>query len=257
MLWNGIVCGSFLRDAGASRGDALWPADSVSAWCAMPAEGAACLCLLLAAGAAAGLFCHGWAASWLRRQGAGELFAARRTGLALAGALLMLALACDAPQGEAWLRWTVLCFLLLAICCVDGCSCWIPDEMILAGLLLYPLLLAAAGPVSLGALAAHAVEGVLVAGGLWLFGALASGILGRQALGGGDVKLFLLLGVYLGAARAVLALFAAAFLALPALLWPGARRGMPIPFGPPVAAAVWLAALWGDPLLEQYWQFWL
>jgi leader peptidase (prepilin peptidase)/N-methyltransferase len=80
--------------------------------------------------------------------------------------------------------------------------------------------------------------------------------LSRGGMGFGDVKLFGMIGVWLGLTGAILTLVGAAVLGLMVggLLWVGRRLGPDhrIPFGPAVAVAAVGIALWGRPLESLY-----
>ena len=94
--------------------------------------------------------------------------------------------------------------------------------------------------------------GILAGGGI-LFGVI---VLSGGGMGGGDMKLGAMMGAFLGYKLALLALFVAVVLggavAL-ALLSTGIRkRKDPIPFGPFLAVASALAALYGEALVTWY-----
>ncbi|MBR1660098.1 MAG: prepilin peptidase [Oscillospiraceae bacterium] len=74
----------------------------------------------------------------------------------------------------------------------------------------------------------------------------------KDSLGGGDIKLFAVVGLYLGFAGTLLALILACVLGL--LLAAALRRGAgePFPFGPAIAAAAGIVLLWGDGPVAWY-----
>jgi leader peptidase (prepilin peptidase)/N-methyltransferase len=75
-------------------------------------------------------------------------------------------------------------------------------------------------------------------------------------MGYGDFKLFAAIGAWLGWQMLPLVLILAAVvgaavgIALIALRRHG--RGVPIPFGPYLAGAAWIAMLWGPQIVERY-----
>lgn len=97
------------------------------------------------------------------------------------------------------------------------------------------------------------LAGSLAGGGLLLLIAIAS----KGGMGGGDIKLATVLGIYLGAKLTLLALFlsfviggvVAAFILL---LKRKGRRDC-IPFGPFIAAGAFLSLLYGQELIQWYW----
>ncbi|RKU15694.1 prepilin peptidase [Candidatus Poribacteria bacterium] len=101
-----------------------------------------------------------------------------------------------------------------------------------------------------------------VAGGmaLWLIAVIGSAILRKKAMGGGDIKLMALIGLFLGAWPQLVMVIA--FSALSgaivgsALILSGRKsRQSPIPYGPFLAGAAVLVLLWGDELWQIYLRF--
>ncbi|KKM10863.1 hypothetical protein SY88_11455 [Clostridiales bacterium PH28_bin88] len=97
----------------------------------------------------------------------------------------------------------------------------------------------------------NAFFGVLAGGGpLYLLALLTSG------MGGGDVKLAAMAGLYLGWQKVILALFLAAGLAslvgMTLIALGIKKRKDPIPFGPFIALGTMISLLWGKQLIEWY-----
>lgn len=90
-------------------------------------------------------------------------------------------------------------------------------------------------------------------GGLLTVSLIMDRLLGRDTLGGGDIKLFAVVGLYLGFTGTLFALLIACVvaLALNALL---RRRSADraFPFGPAIALSAALMLLYGAPLVEWY-----
>jgi len=100
-----------------------------------------------------------------------------------------------------------------------------------------------------------------VAGGLvlWLIAFVGSAILRKKAMGGGDIKLMAIIGLFLGAwpeLPMVIALSAFSGAVIGTLLIATGKksRQSPIPYGPFLAGAAVVVLLWGDPLWEKYLQ---
>ena len=100
-----------------------------------------------------------------------------------------------------------------------------------------------------------------VAGGtaLWLVAVIGSAILRKTAMGGGDIKLMALNGLFLGAwpELAMVIAFSALSGAIvgTTLIVSGVKsRESPIPYGPFLAGAAVLVLLWGDNLWRMYLQ---
>ncbi|WP_027719305.1 prepilin peptidase [Desulfovirgula thermocuniculi] len=97
--------------------------------------------------------------------------------------------------------------------------------------------------------------GAILAGGLLFFVALLS----RGGMGGGDVKLALVMGLYLGWQKVIVALFFSFLLGAAAgLLWVYATRQnlkAVVPFGPFLAAGSFLAVMAGEEVISWYVSF--
>ncbi len=111
-------------------------------------------------------------------------------------------------------------------------------------------------PVALRDAVIGAVAGY---GFLWLVFQLFKLITGKEGMGYGDFKLLAAIGAWLGWQMLPLVLLLAAFVgATVGLAMMAARRlgrGVPIPFGPYLAGAGWIALLWGPGLVERYLRF--
>lgn len=91
-----------------------------------------------------------------------------------------------------------------------------------------------------------------IGGGVLLVSLVADKVLGKESMGGGDIKLLALVGLYLGPDVGLLMLILAclAGLALAAILKAG--RGREFPFGPAIALAAWPCLLVGQRVLDWY-----
>lgn len=146
-------------------------------------------------------------------------------------------------------QWAVFAALLLALSLTDAFRRLIPDQLLLALAVnrlvwLLPLGedLKVAGLTTLKALAVPAalLALVLALEKLW----------GREAMGGGDIKLLFVLAMYLNWGQLLLSLLAGCFLGL---VWTAiARRRGAVPLGPFLAAGALLSVCFGGPLLEWY-----
>jgi leader peptidase (prepilin peptidase)/N-methyltransferase len=149
----------------------------------------------------------------------------------------------------------VLTWLLIALAFIDIDHQLLPDVMVLpflwAGLLLNLSNVFTTLP--------HAVIGA-VAGylSLWLVFHLFKLITGKEGMGYGDFKLFALFGAWLGWQNLpliiLLSSFMGALIGISLIVFQGRDRAMPLPFGPYLAAAGWVAMLWGDEIMRQYLQ---
>ena len=114
----------------------------------------------------------------------------------------------------------------------------------------------AAPPAALRDAVIGAVAGYLF---LWLVFQLFRLATGKEGMGYGDFKLFGAIGAWLGWQMLPLVLMlAAAVGAVVGLAMMAASRlgrGVPIPFGPYLAGAAWIALLWGPDIVDQYLRF--
>ncbi len=156
-----------------------------------------------------------------------------------------------------WLRWgdspvfaagaTLACGALLAVALVDWDTFLIPDELSL-GLALSGLLFCAVNPyLDAGALGAWwlppwwSVRGAAFGFGLgWAVAAAGEALFGKDAFGGGDVKLLAGIGAWTGATGVFDALMIGSTLGsvygVGLMLSGRAKKSDPIPFGPFLAA---------------------
>ncbi|MGM9944947.1 MAG: prepilin peptidase [Lysinibacillus sp.] len=83
-------------------------------------------------------------------------------------------------------------------------------------------------------------------------------VVSKGGMGGGDIKLFFLIGLVLGTIHTLLTLFLASVVGMIVgvivLKVRGQGRKTPVPFGPSIAVGALLAYFYGDQLIEWYWQ---
>lgn len=94
---------------------------------------------------------------------------------------------------------------------------------------------------------------------LWSIFWLFKIITGKEGMGYGDFKLLAAIGAFLGwqSLPVVILLSSAvgAVVGIAMMLILGRDKNIPIPFGPYLAAAGFIAALWGEPLTQLYFSF--
>ncbi|MFJ7735038.1 prepilin peptidase [Lysinibacillus sp. NPDC097287] len=98
-------------------------------------------------------------------------------------------------------------------------------------------------------------------GAFVLFGILYSiAVLSRGGMGGGDIKLFFLIGLVLGTLGSLLTLFLAAVIGMivgiVVLRSRGQGRKTPVPFGPSIALAAIIVYFYGDVMTNWYLGLW-
>jgi leader peptidase (prepilin peptidase)/N-methyltransferase len=94
---------------------------------------------------------------------------------------------------------------------------------------------------------------------LWLIFHLFRLLTGKEGMGYGDFKLLAMLGAWLGwqslPAIILVSSVVGAMVGIALILARRQERGVPIPFGPFLAAAGWINLLWGDRLTRLYLEF--
>ena len=151
---------------------------------------------------------------------------------------------------EAWL----LASILLACSFADLEGYIIPDRFLAAGLVLFIASLIFA-PAPLGRLADGLLGGLGVALGLLAVVTVLEKRMGREAMGGGDLKLLFVTGLFFGWKGNLLCLILACIFGIVFGLLAagrGGEKGAPIPWGPSIALGAWVTALAGEPFIRWY-----
>jgi leader peptidase (prepilin peptidase) / N-methyltransferase len=175
---------------------------------------------------------------------------------------------------SAWAAWhfgfsaatacaLLLTWALIALTGIDIDHQLLPDSITLP--LLWAGLLAAViiGPQPAGTLPVSPRDAVVGAAAgylsLWLVFHTFRLITGKEGMGYGDFKLFAALGAWMGwkVLPLIILLSAAtgAAFGVSMILLRGRDRAAPMPFGPYLAAAGWLAMLYGNSLVDGYLRF--
>ena len=152
--------------------------------------------------------------------------------------------------------------LLIPIAVIDAQHYIIPNGLIVTGLILgFGIVCAIAYQrANVWYLLTRLIGAV--AGGtiLWLIAVIGSAILRKKAMGGGDIKLMALNGLFLGAwpELAMVIAFSAisgAVIGSLLIIFGIKNRQSAIPYGPFLSGAAVLVLMWGDSLWEKYLQF--
>jgi leader peptidase (prepilin peptidase)/N-methyltransferase len=95
---------------------------------------------------------------------------------------------------------------------------------------------------------------------LWFVYHLFKWLTGKEGMGYGDFKLFAVFGAWLGWQSLPLVILLSslvgAIVGVTLILSQGRDRNLPIPFGPYLASAGWIALLWGPQILNWYTSSW-
>ncbi len=168
---------------------------------------------------------------------------------AVASAILLLVF----PWGWQLAAMLVFTWLLISMSVIDIDHQILPDSMTL-GLLWLGLLVNTQGLFTdLHSAVYGAVAGY---GILWAVFWLFKLVTGKEGMGYGDFKLLAALGAWLGADSLLLIILLSsvvgAAVGIAGILILGRDKNLPIPFGPYLAAAGWIAALWGSDITSWY-----
>ncbi len=199
--------------------------------------------------------------SWLFLRGkcsqCGAAISIRYPLIELTTALLSVLVAWN--FGVQWftLAAIILTWALIVLTVIDFDTQLLPDNITLPFLWLGILLsLTGISPISLTDSVMGAIAGYLV---LWTVYQLFKLVTGKEGMGFGDFKLLALLGAWLGwqALPMILLLSAlvGSIVGISLILLFGRDKNIPIPFGPYLAAAGFIAMLWGDQIKQAYFTY--
>lgn len=147
----------------------------------------------------------------------------------------------------------VVTWFLVAMSMIDFDHQLLPDSLTLP--LMWIGLIAALAPVftDLRSAVIGAAAGYLI---LWTIYQLFRVITGKEGMGFGDFKLLAAIGALLGwQALPVVILLSSlvgAVVGVTIIAFTGRDKNIPLPFGPYLAAAGWIAMLWGESLSKWY-----
>ena len=166
---------------------------------------------------------------------------------------MTLALVWYFPLSPALLGAVLLTWALIALTMIDVDHQLLPDDITLPLMWLGLLFNLGSTYVSLQDAVIGAMAGYLILWSIyWLFKLLT----GKEGMGYGDFKLLAALGAWLGwQALPVIILLSSlvgAVCGIALMLIKRRGKEIPIPFGPYLAAAGWIALLWGDAIMARY-----
>ena len=148
------------------------------------------------------------------------------------------------------LEYCVLFSLLLAVALIDYDTMEIPNGLLIAGAALFAVCLVF-HDAPLQRLKAGLLGGLILGGSLLAVSLVMDRVLGRESMGGGDIKLFALLGLFTGTAVGLFLVILSCFTGL-VFAFVSKAKGKPFPFGPAIALAAWPALLFGPRFVAWY-----
>ena len=183
----------------------------------------------------------------------GTAISLRYPTIELVTGLMTLSLAWYFPLSPALLGAIFLTWALIALTMIDVDHQLLPDDITLPLLWLGLLFNLGGTYVSLQDAVIGAMAGYLILWSIyWLFKLLT----GKEGMGYGDFKLLAALGAWLGwqllPVIILLSSLVGAVCGIALMVIKRRGKEIPIPFGPYLAMAGWIALLWGDALLARY-----
>ncbi len=94
--------------------------------------------------------------------------------------------------------------------------------------------------------------GLILGGGVLILSLVMDRLLHKESLGGGDIKLLFVLGMYFSLPCCCLLIFMAAIIGIVLALCLGAKKGVAFPFGPALSVSAFLTLLFGEKLISLY-----
>ena len=167
-----------------------------------------------------------------------------------------------------WLAWhfgftwaaggaLLLTWALLALAVIDLDTQLLPDRITLPVLWLGLIFNLGHTFADLRSAVIGALAGYL---SLWCVYQIFKLITGKEGMGHGDFKLYALLGAWLGWQRLPLIILIAAasgaIVGIGLIATRRSQRGKPIPFGPYLTVAGWIALVWGPEITRAYFSLW-
>ncbi|MCY0964282.1 prepilin peptidase [Parathalassolituus penaei] len=157
------------------------------------------------------------------------------------------------PWGLPLLAMLVFTWLLITMSVIDIDHQILPDVLTLSLLWLGLIANSQGLFTDLHSAVLGAVFGYL---SLWSVYWIFKLVTGKEGMGFGDFKLLAALGAWLGYQKLLMIILLSsavgAVIGIAGIMILGRDRNLPIPFGPYLAAAGWIAALWGDGILAWY-----
>ena len=147
-------------------------------------------------------------------------------------------------------NWVFLCCLFY-LTLTDLDSFLIPDGCLLAAAAAWFLALAADFP-GWRETCLHILAALAYGGGTLALSLAMDHILEKETLGGGDIKLLAVCGLYLGLVGGMFTILFSCVLGLAFGVLTGQGRGKPFPFGPAISAATVGMLFWGGGLIKWY-----
>lgn len=167
----------------------------------------------------------------------------------LCGGLLFLTAAMRFGVSFQTLEYCLLFAALFAVALIDFDTMEIPDGIHLFGIFVF-LVFLPAYPSPQERLMEGVLGALVFGGGMLAVSLIMDAILKRDSLGGGDIKLFAVLGLFNGVWRGLFHLIISCLTGI--LVYVLARQKNEFPFGPAICIAAWVTAIVGQEVIDLY-----
>ena len=145
----------------------------------------------------------------------------------------------------------VLCSCLFCLSLVDLDTQLIPDRFLVIPAVVRILELLLEG--GFAALVSPLLTGLCLGGGILILSLIMDKILKKDTMGGGDIKLLAVLGLFLTIPECLLLLIAACVIGIVmAAVLMKVNADTAFPFGPALSIAAWIVLLIGNPVISWY-----
>jgi len=185
--------------------------------------------------------------------GCGTPISLRYPAVELVTAVMSIMLLLVFPWGWQLAAMLLFTWLLVSMSVIDIDHQILPDDMTL-GLMWLGLAINTQGLFT--DLESAIWGAVLGYGSLWSVFWIFKLVTGKEGMGYGDFKLLAALGAWLGYTSLPLIILLSsvvgAIVGIAGIAIMGRDKNLPIPFGPYLAMAGWIAALWGDQIVNWY-----
>lgn len=146
-------------------------------------------------------------------------------------------------------RFLALTCVLVGLSLIDFDIYEIPNGFIIAALIIWAATVPLVSEPWTQQLASGGIGGVVIAGAMLLISLLFDRVTGKESLGGGDIKLFFIAGLYLGLPCGLLCIIVSC---LVGLLMAVIMKKQRIPFGPAISISIIICAVFGRYVVSWY-----
>lgn len=141
---------------------------------------------------------------------------------------------------------------LMAVALIDLKTMEIPNGLIIYMAALFVAFIASYYPDVLNRFLSGLIGGAALGGSLLIIALIMDKALKRESLGGGDIKLFGAVGLFLGPWRGLLAVILSCIFGLISALTIRENQNKEFPFGPAICFATFISLLVGSDIIDLY-----